>query len=252
MGLLKLVIKIIEYKLRFGFRGMFFLLKRTIRKNGIVKFLHPEFCSKPIFLRNNTTDITMFHQVIYNLDYNFDYGFEPKVVLDCGANIGLASVYFKNKFPASKVISIEPEQSNFDLLVRNTQEYDNVFCLKYGLWNATCHLNIEDKGLGNCGFIVSETDACGPHTIKAITISEIMQQYNLDLIDILKIDIEGSEKELFESGYENWLPKTRVIIIELHDNLKLGAAESFFKALSNYNYTLTISGENVIVFMNQT
>jgi hypothetical protein len=52
----------------------------------------------------------------------------------------------------------------------------------------------------------------------------IFSNYNLEYLDLLKIDIEGGEKQLFESNYENWLPKTKCIIIELHDGSTKGKA----------------------------
>ncbi len=250
MNLLQLIAKIIDYYTRFGYRGLLFLLKRSIKRNSIVAFLHPEFNSIPIYLRNNTMDVTMFQQVFFNQEYQMTFKFEPKVILDCGANIGLATVYLKNRFPEATIISIEPEQSNFELLVKNTKDYSDVFCLKNGIWNESSNLIIKDEGLGNCGFMVEETNKYHKDSIEAITIVDIMKRYDIDSIDILKIDIEGSEKELFESGYEEWLPKVKVIIIELHDWLRNGTSKSFFKALSNYNFSISIEGENVYVFMN--
>ena len=65
-------------------------------------------------------------------------------------------------------------------------------------------------------------------------------------IDILKLDIEGSEKEVFSAGFENWMPKTKVIIIELHDAMKPGCSRAVFAAVNKYNFSFNIKGENII------
>lgn len=247
--LLKEILKLVRYHKKFGFQGIVFLLKKQYKQNQTFTFSHSEY-SQPIFLRNNTSDIPTFMQVIFNQDYLMDYNFEPKVIFDCGANIGLGTVYFKNKFPDAKIISIEPEQSNFELLLKNTKEYSNVFCLKGGIWSKSTNLVIKDVGLGNWGFMIEEFDTSTKDSIKSYTIDDIMKQFDIDQIDILKIDIEGSEKELFESNYEEWLPKTKVLIVELHDRLRKGCSKSFYKALSNYDFSTTHRGENIYVFMN--
>jgi hypothetical protein len=73
-----------------------------------------------------------------------------------------------------------------------------------------------------------------------------MAQYNLQVIDILKIDIEGSEKEVFEHGSERWLNATNCVITELHDNLKPGTSKVFFTAMGRFNWNTIIKGENII------
>ena len=110
-------------------------------------------------------------------------------------------------------------------------------------------MEIKDVGLGNWGFMIEETNKSTPNSIKAFTINSIMEQFSLNHIDILKIDIEGSEKELFQEGYESWLSKTKVLIVELHDNMRDGCSKSFFKALNNYKHHIKYKGENIYVFM---
>jgi hypothetical protein len=73
-----------------------------------------------------------------------------------------------------------------------------------------------------------------------------MREQNWNSIDILKVDIEGSEKEVFELNYENWLPKCKAIVIELHDNMKQGTSKSVFKAISQYNFSFEMQDENLI------
>lgn len=98
--------------------------------------------------------------------------------------------------------------------------------------------------------MVEEVDFCNEDTVSAISILDIMDFYKIEYIDILKIDIEGSEMELFENNYEGWLSKTKVLIIELHDSKRNGASKSFFKAISNYNFTMIIKEENLIFYLN--
>ena len=71
-----------------------------------------------------------------------------------------------------------------------------------------------------------------------------------DLVDILKIDIEGSEKEIFEQGFEEWLPFTKILIVETHDRYKQGSSKAVLKAVSAYNFSLEVSGENLIFYNN--
>lgn len=210
--------------------------------------------SHPFSLRSKTSDIPTFHQIFTNTQYDINLNFNPETIIDAGANIGLAAIFFANKYPTSKVISIEPEQSNYDLLKRNTESYDNIITLNNALSNVSNQdLAILDNGYGKWGFMTETLpDGFGNTTpiVKSISICEIMNKYNYEIIDIIKIDIEGYEKELFEKNYENWLPKTRCLIIELHDGMKEGCSKSFFSAIIKYNFRFFHRGEN-LVFINK-
>ena len=73
----------------------------------------------------------------------------------------------------------------------------------------------------------------------------------MDEISLFKIDIEGSEKELFEFGSTAWLPKCDTIITELHDWLKQGTSKVFFKIMGDYDWTTYVKGENIICIKNK-
>jgi len=208
--------------------------------------VHLRSIKHPIYLRNNTSDIDTFYQIFDDREYEVKFDFEPKVIVDCGANVGLTSVYLKNRYPDATIIAVEPERGNYEQLVKNTAAYPDIHCLHAGIWNKTAYLKIKDVGLGNWGFITEEVDQEGEDTVKAISINKIMEQFGLDKIDVLKIDIESSEKELFEKNYELWVPRVNVIIMELHDKMKKGCSMSFFKAMQNYKYSMQITGESVM------
>lgn len=249
-----LQIAILPYKILnhfevLGGQGILLLFKRNIKCLKSFSVLLPRF-KHPVLLRNNTTDVCVFYQVFLAKSYNIYYGFEPKVIIDCGANIGLSVIYYKNRFPDAKIIAIEPEISNFELLKKNTEKYNNIFCIKSGVWNKSADLVIKEGNNGNWDFVTEEVNfkSSDSDTIPAISINEIIDTYDIDQIDILKIDIEGSEKELFEMNFENWLKITKVLIIELHDGLKPGASKSFFNAVSKYNFHMSKKNENLIFY----
>ena len=210
----------------------------------------------PIHLRSKSSDLLVFHQIFTFQEYDIKIGFVPKFIIDAGANIGLASVFFSNKFPESKIVAIEPERSNFEMLERNTKHYSNIFLLKRVLTNEpNLSFDVIDKGYGNWGFVtaIKELKYSGKliETVKTITIDEILIDNNLEYLDLLKIDIEGGEKQLFDTNYESWLPKTRCVIIELHDGINKGSSKSFFKAISKFDFSYYNRGENLLFINNE-
>lgn len=233
---------------RFGLRGLKFLFTRLYGKAKLLILDYPQF-KAPIYLRNQTSDIPTFYQCIFNEDYNINFDFEPKVIFDLGSNIGLSVFYFKSKYPDAKVICVEPEEGNFDLLLKNTKSFEDVHCFQAGVWHRDAKLKIEDEEVNSWCFTVKESE--DNRGLSAVTIDGLMQSCNVDYIDVLKIDIEGSEKYLFSENYENWLPKVKVIIIELHDKFMPGCAKSFFNAIQEYDFALMQKGENIICFMDK-
>jgi len=223
----------------------FFMKRKWAKDNETIKFSTKKLIF-PICLRGISSDFCIFDQIFLDKSYEINFQNTPKVVLDCGANIGFATVYFKNRFPDAKIICIEPDLSNFEILQKNTEKYDNITLYNMGLWNKKTDLIIENPSSEKFGFVVKEAPTNCDQSIKAISIKDIMEEQKIDFIDVLKIDIEGSEKEVFTSDYEYWLPRTRYIIIELHDHIRKGSSKAFFEALVRYNFSTTVKGENII------
>jgi FkbM family methyltransferase len=233
----------------FGWKGVALIFRQKRKSAKLLRFNYPKNFRHPIYLRRGASDFPTFESVLQQRCYDINYGFSPEIIFDCGANIGLTTIFYANRFPNAKIIAVEPEPANFELLKKNTASYPNVRLYQAGLWNKTTSLKVENKGYGAWGFMVSETPDGTPGAIQAVTISDLMRQQQCEKIDILKIDIEGSEKELFENNYDAWLPKVKTLVIELHDRMREGAALSFFKALTKYNFRLDIKGENIVCFL---
>jgi hypothetical protein len=72
-----------------------------------------------------------------------------------------------------------------------------------------------------------------------------MRDYDLEKIDLLKVDVEGSEREIFANA-EPWIESVGAICMELHDRFKAGCSRSFFKAVDDFPIELR-RGEDVLV-----
>lgn len=241
--------------LNYGFtQGLSLFTKLKLKNTSHIKI---NGVKHPIALRKGSSDALVFTQVFllkeYDLDKDFGYPIpqDLSIIIDAGANIGLASIYFTNRYPNSKIIAIEPEKNNFRQLVDNTKAYPNVQPLHAALWHQKEMLVLSNPGFGDWGFMVEEQKAPAEDAVQALSVIDIMEKFNLDHIDLLKIDIEGAEKEVFQYGAEKWIPKARVIIVELHDRMKPDCTATFFKALEPYRFTVLISGENLICIRQQ-
>ena len=89
---LKVLLLLFTHYRVFGFEGILFLVKRIVLRNQIIKMRIKGY-PQPIYLRNNTSDITVLYKIFLEKSYNLNYSLEPKLIIDCGANIGLSSIF---------------------------------------------------------------------------------------------------------------------------------------------------------------
>jgi FkbM family methyltransferase len=158
-------------------------------------------------------------------------------IIDAGANIGLTSVYFSHFFTKAKFICIEPDDSNFDSLGfnLNANRIANVEKIKGGIWskNANLRLVSDFRDKNDWSFRVVETEE--KSGLEAFSIPHLMEKYGMETIDILKIDIEGSEKEIFGAASDiSFLDSVKCIAIEIHD--EFNCREMIYEVLKKYNF----------------
>lgn len=200
-------------------------------------------CPGYVFLRPETADINVYEEIFLAKEYDIDLG-DPKFIVDAGAHIGLSSVYFASKYPSAVIVAVEPEATNFLLLKKNTKKHRNIVPIQAGLWCTQARLCIENLTAATWSFRVKEVD--DKDGIAAVSVGDIMKQFGVDRIDVLKIDIEGAEVEVLRDS-SNWLGSVDTLVIELHDRFRAGCSEALETALDGYNYHRTNSGESVVI-----
>jgi FkbM family methyltransferase len=229
------------YNSRFGMLPALARYAQLLANKGIGRA--PNMLGSDVFLRPGTTDQDVFDEIFVDREYDIDLG-DPRFIVDAGAHIGLSSVFFSSKYPKATVVAIEPEPSNFDLLLMNTRNFPNIKPLRAGLWSRRAFLRIEASDVPTWSFRVVE-DSSG-QGIPALGIPDVMADFNAERIDILKMDIEGSEVEVLNS-HRGWMSKVGTLIIELHDRLRPGCSEALAHAVSGHEYDQSRSGESVVI-----
>ncbi|HUO07715.1 MAG TPA: FkbM family methyltransferase [Phycisphaerae bacterium] len=210
----------------------------------------------PVGLRPETSDSGAFAQVYLERDYQLTIVKPPRLIIDAGANIGLVSALFANQFPEAKILSVEPMAENFALLCENVGRYPNIKPLHAAVWNKSGTINLvthdqNNQFLGHWGIQVRESPVTDPNSaVRAMTISEILEFSGLPVIDILKIDIEGAEVELFDRNAHLWLSKTNMLIIELHDRFKPGCSDAVYNAMKPFGFMTFKRAENTFFIRN--
>jgi FkbM family methyltransferase len=198
-----------------------------------------------ITLRSGTADVAVFRQVFLDLEYDFDVLGDPKFIIDAGAHIGLASLYFASRFPEAKILALEPEPSNFRLLKENTVAYANISPVQAGLWKHESSLETINSGSSNWTFEVRENHS-QEEGVPAITVQKAMDRLETNQIDIFKMDIEGAEREVLQS-YRSWIENVGTLVVELHGDLRKRGSGALREAVQNLGFEKSQCGENIVL-----
>ncbi|OGM02167.1 hypothetical protein A2115_01495 [Candidatus Woesebacteria bacterium GWA1_41_8] len=224
-------------------KGYFFIkiLRLRITNQEVFgqKIYFPDFF---LFLR-------IFFEVFIWKPYDFNTKNPTPKIIDCGANIGIASLYFKLKYPKAKVICFEPSQPAFEYLKRNLS-FSKDFILvnaallksNKGIVNLKSPENFPEAALETSIFSTRWPGLkIREERVKAVKLSDYIEQN--DVIDFLKIDVEGAESQVLEDlDQSSKLGLIKEMSVEYHHFSNDGSLKNILNILSKNGFKLIISG----------
>jgi FkbM family methyltransferase len=163
------------------------------------------------------------------------------VVVDAGANIGAASLWFLQRFPKASVVAIEPEPGNVSVLLKNAKNKDRLSVIAAAVGSVPGHVALR---YGNLGWATqAERSETG---VPIVTMRQAFDSVSNGSPFIAKIDIEGFESDLFSKNLE-WLDQVKVVYIEPHDWMLpgKGTSLSFQKAFGERKFELYLGTETI-------
>ncbi|MDO8512023.1 MAG: FkbM family methyltransferase [bacterium] len=180
------------------------------------------YCKELNFeLRTETNDAFIFKEVFIDNCYNLPPSIAGQTVVDLGAHIGTFSL-LALRHGAEKVIAVEPDMVGFQILKQHLSKFPNIVFYNNAIWkNNTDDIMLcgPSKKLPTHYRALETTSANLPpvcQKAKPITLAEIFLEQRLEKIDILKIDIEGGEIEVFSSLPQEYFAKINNIVGEWH------------------------------------
>ena len=200
----------------------------------------------PFAYARGTCDETVIKKIFLDKEYSTDWcGIEiPKspLIIDAGAHIGCASLFFAGAVPSASIVAIEPALTNYERLKKNTKNIDNITPIRAALASKEGCSEVVDANLGSWGFQTRPSKV----GVRNITIPMLYEAYPDFTPYIVKIDIEGAEADVF-SGSIEWIDRTPIIILEPHDWLfpGQGVTTPFLRAVSLFKRDFIIRGENI-------
>lgn len=185
------------------------------------------------WLRLGSTDPLVWYSVFHQQDYGAALPFEPATIVDAGAYTGLSAIYLANKYPEARILALEPDPSNFRLLLRNIRDYPAITPVNAALWHEDGTIRFHFRPEGQWASSVLAGASGDSAVVEAIGMPTALSILGTDCLDLLKIDVEGAEKDIMEHA-GSWIDDVGAVFIELHDRLQPGCTEALEAVTSGF------------------
>ena len=213
-----------------------------------------------LHLRPADTDMEALREVFVKRDYDFTsfpqmervrHAYDAiladgkiPLIVDAGANIGAASLWFARNFVQARIFAVEPDPRNAELCRRNCATYEQITVVEAAIGSVS----------GSVSLVVEQNEGWGVRTargadatVPVVTIADLVGRDARYQLFMVKIDIEGFEEDLFSENV-GWLSEIDVLMIELHDWMLPGqySSASFQRAITPLKFELLNRNSNLI------
>jgi FkbM family methyltransferase len=173
----------------------------------------------PVWLRPRSTDIRVAYELFTKreLEMRWPLARPPRTIIDGGANVGYASMALKRRWPDAYVLAIEPDAANFAMLRKNCAELNAFDSLQCGIWGSACTLCVRPESTDSAWGL--QFEPVSPGTAGGIagrTMRTLLSLLPGQHSDLLKLEIEGAELDVFSDEHLDWIDRVAVILIEPH------------------------------------
>jgi FkbM family methyltransferase len=191
----------------------------------------------PLELRGASPDLDVAKSCLFQGEFGSIRKGIPRLksrfIVDAGGYIGTAALALAQEFPEATIVTLEPSEPNFRVLKANVDGFKNIIPLNNALVASERRVAVRDVGQLQWGHSILSSGGCILNEAHGTTIDALLKDFGKPGIDVLKLDIEGSEKELFDCS-PDWLRNVGVLVIELHDKFLAGCSRSFYRATESF------------------
>ncbi len=164
-------------------------------------------------------DIFTFAEVLYERQYQLRTALPQRpVIIDAGANIGVATAWFLSQYPGAIVHCFEPQSDNFRLLKANLGKVEGVHLHRAAVGAASGEIVLHLAAHGAEHSTACSDSSQSSEVVPVVRLADLFKEHRFERIDLLKLDVEGSEIDAL-LGLGDHLEMVRVIVGEVHERL---------------------------------
>lgn len=192
-------------------------------------------------LNPNSYIPTILDQINNQEIYKFYFeGKENLTVIDAGANVGMFSLYV---YPVcKKLYAIEPTPSHFNLLKKTTAHLSNIELLNYAVWKTDENILFYIQENVTANTTIGAYGSVNSVSVTGKKLQTIVKENNIEHVDFIKFDIEGSEYEVLTEDEIKFLsPIVDNWYFEFHSHVyphEKPREEQILKLFVKYGYTV--------------
>jgi len=173
----------------------------------------------PVHLRANSSDLEVLLEVCGRGEYECVAKLnDVATFVDLGANVGVTSLFLWKKLGFTRLLAVEPEPRNFQLLNRNLDQMRSagvqVELIESALWTHDNGIRLQTQGLKDWSFNVDESNKAGLKT-SSVTMKSLLERLGTRA-DLVKMDIEGAELSVLEALGKEELSQIHFLAVEFH------------------------------------
>lgn len=182
---------------------------------------------REIFYRSGSTDPFVIYQILLKggkrAEYYVPHALKPKTILDIGSNIGASIIYFHELFPEAKIYGFEPHPDTFRILQKNVANLSGVSVFNFGLGATNQRMavpadNVNFGAFNTRGEFKDRGQPAAPVECEVRRLDEVLREVGIADVDLIKIDCEGAEADVFSTLPDEILNRCRWIVGEFHDH----------------------------------
>lgn len=244
-SIVRIPIRIVRLIRLLGVRYAMHFALASLRRKAIIELRVPGIAT-PVFCRNSGSDIFVLWQTFGKRESDVPLDSDPVVIVDGGAYTGFTTLLFANRFPQAEIIAVEPDEENARLFRRNLDSYRNVRLVQRAIWKSRTPLEIKNPDDWSWAFSVTEVPSATTCSVAGITMADLVEQAGGRRINLLKLDIEGAEREVFSAGSLDWLEFVDTLVIEIHDCFVAGCSDAVNAAMEQHGFIADVRGQYTV------
>ena len=181
----------------------------------------PKTFPEGVWIRPRTTDLRVLYEIFTTRELEMEWPLEvpPSSVIDGGANVGYATLAMTRCWPEAKIVAVEPDPENAAMLVRNVGRLQGVEVIEKGIWGFPCSLMVEEASRSDGAWGLRFTPSSEGEQeagVRAVDLPYLLSRLPEGQCDLLKLDVEGAETNIFADPDAGWIDQVSVILVEIH------------------------------------